>query len=162
MELKNVLAISGKPGLFRLISNNASRLLVESIADGKKLPVPPTSKVSSLDDIAIFTVEEDVPLSQVFQLIYEKTGGTESLDHKSGGSELRDYVADILDGLDHERVYDSDLKKLFQWYNILFNAGFFNETEVAEEEPSVTDAEIIEEEEETVDNTGSEEEKNAE
>lgn len=161
MELKNVLAISGKPGLFRLISNNASRLLVESISDGKKLPVPPTSKVSSLDDIAIFTVEEDVPLSQVFQLIYEKTGGAESLDHKSGGSELRDYVSEILDGLDHERVYDSDLKKLFQWYNILFNAGFFNETEAVEEEPAVTDAEIIEEEE-TVENTESEEEKNAE
>jgi hypothetical protein len=141
MELKNILAISGKPGLYRLISSTASRLVVESIADGKKMPVPSTSKVSSLEDIAIFTTEEEVPLAEVLQRLYEHTGKAEGPSHKAPATELRTALSEILDDVDHERVYDSDLKKLFNWFNILFNAGYF----VPSEEPVVTDAEIIEE-----------------
>jgi hypothetical protein len=142
MELKNVLAISGKPGLYRLVSSNSARLVVESIADKKKLPVPPTSKVSSLDDIAIFTMEEDVPLVQVFERIYEKTNQGEGPDPKGDTDSLRTFLSGILSDLDHSRVYDSDLKKLFTWYNILFHDGFFTSTI---EESAVSDAVIVEE-----------------
>lgn len=148
MELKNVLAISGKPGLYRLVSSNSARLVVESIADKKKLPVPPTSKVSSLDDIAIFTMEEDIPLIQVFERIYAKTNQSEGPDPKGDTSMLREFLSGLLTDLDHDRVYDSDLKKLFSWYNILLNDGFFT---TAEETPAVTDAVIVDESEDTAD-----------
>ena len=141
MDLKNILAISGKPGLYRLVTSSTARLVVESIQDKKKLPVPATSKVSSLDDIAIFTVEEEVPLREVFAKIYAKTNQSAALDHKAAPSELRAFISEVLADLDHERVYDSDLKKLFNWYNILFADGFFSEST----EASVTDAEVIEE-----------------
>lgn len=126
MELKNILAVSGKPGLYRLISSNTARLVVESIQDKKKLPIPATSKVSSLEDIAIFTYDNEVPLSEVFAKMFEKTGQAEGPSHKSPAEELRAYIGDVLDGIDHDRVYDSDLKKLFNWYNILFSDGFFS------------------------------------
>ncbi len=128
MELKEILAISGKPGLYRLISSNSSRLVVESIGEGKKLPVPATSKVSSLEDIAIFTVEEDVPLAEVFTKLREKTGDQAAPSHKAEPAELRNFINEVLEGIDHDRVYNSDLKKLFQWYNLLLESGFFNET----------------------------------
>lgn len=137
MDLQNILAISGKPGLYRLISSNAARLLVESLSEKKKLPVSPTAKVSSLGDIAIFTMEEDVPLSEVFNRISNKVDGGQGPDHKSKPEELRAFLNEILDDLDHSRVYDSDLKKLFQWYNILQATGLL----VAEES---ADAEAVE------------------
>lgn len=136
MELKEILAISGKPGLYRLISSNAARLVVESIGEGKKLPVPATSKVSSLEDIAIFTVEEDVPLADVFQKLRDKTGDQLAPSHKSAPEELRSFLDEVLADVDHERVYNSDLKKLFQWYNLLLEANFFS---ASEETEAVTD-----------------------
>lgn len=136
MELKNILAISGKPGLYRMVSSTASRLVVESIADHKKLPIPASSKVSSLEDIAIFTTEEEVPLAEVFARIYTKTEQSNGPDHKAPSTELRSYISEVLEDLDHERVYDSDLKKLFNWYNILFNDGFFTVASTAPDEES--------------------------
>lgn len=141
MDLKNILAISGKPGLYRLVTSGTARLVVESIQDKKKLPVPATSKVSSLDDIAIFTIEEEVPLREVFSKIYEKTNQSQALSHKSTPAELRAFVAEVLTDLDHERVYDSDLKKLFNWYNILFEDGFFAQNS----DSVVSDAVVVEE-----------------
>lgn len=141
MDLKNILAISGKPGLYRMVSSNTARLVVESIHDKKKLPVPATSKVSSLDDIAIFTIEEEVPLRDVFSKIYEKTNQAPALSHKSTPAERRGFISEVLSDLDHERVYDSDLKKLFNWYNILFQDGFFAESS----DSAVSDAVVVEE-----------------
>ena len=108
-----------------MVSNNGHRLIVESLEDGKKLPVSATHKISALADIAIFTMEEDVPLSEVFDKMYEKTGGAAAPNHKSNPSELRDFISQILSDLDHDRVYDSDLKKLFFWFNILHEQGAF-------------------------------------
>lgn len=133
MELKNILAISGKPGLYKLISNSGSRLIVESIGEGKKVPVSATSKISALEDIAIFTFEEDVPLSLVFDKMFEANDGKEGLSHKDNPSKLREAISEILEDLDHERVYDSDLKKLFQWYNLLLASGQFEVEPEAEE-----------------------------
>jgi len=125
MELKNILAISGKPGLYKLISNSGSRLIVESISEGKKVPISASSKISALEDIAIFTFEEDVPLTLVFDKMFEDNDGKEGLSHKDDPSKLREGISKILSDLDHERVYDSDLKKLYQWYNLLLASGQF-------------------------------------
>jgi hypothetical protein len=127
MELTEILSISGRPGLFKMLSNNGSRLIVESLNDGKRMPVSATAKISSLGDIAIFTIEEDVPLGEVFEKMREKTGGEPAPSHKSDPKELRTFLDSILSDLDHDRVYDSDLKKLFQWYNILLEKGVFEE-----------------------------------
>ncbi|MCH2198912.1 MAG: DUF5606 domain-containing protein [Flavobacteriales bacterium] len=134
MELNDILAISGKSGLFRMISNNGARLIVQSMVDGKKMPVSATHKISALGDIAIFTIEEDVPLGEVFDMMYEKTGGEQGPSHKDDPKELRSFLNELLDELDHDRVYDSDLKKLFQWYNILHANEAFTEEESKEEE----------------------------
>lgn len=141
MELKNILAISGKPGLYKLLSNSGSRLIVESVADGKKMPVSASSKISALEDIAIFTFEEDVPLSEVFEKMFEKNDGKPGLSHKDNSAELRAALSDILSDLDHDRVYDSDLKKLFQWYNLLLASGQFEvEPEAVSEEDDEKEA----------------------
>lgn len=141
MELKNILAISGKPGLYKLLSNSGSRLIVESISEGKKMPVSASSKISALEDIAIFTFEEDVPLSEVFDNMFEKNEGKPGLSHKDKPAELRAELSTILSDLDHERVYDSDLKKLFQWYNLLLASGQFEvEPEAVPEEEDEKEA----------------------
>lgn len=147
MELKEILAISGKPGLYRLISSNASRLVVESIGERKKMPIPATSKVSSLEDIAIFTIEEDVPLAEVFTKMLEKTGEQPAPSHKAAPEELRTFINEVLADIDHDRVYNSDLKKLFQWYNLLLEANFFSEvsTEAQDLEVEVEATEAAEE-----------------
>ncbi|MFM1932176.1 MAG: hypothetical protein RL226_1479 [Bacteroidota bacterium] len=135
MELKKILSISGKSGLFRLVSSIGTKIIVESLSDNKKMPVNPAAKISSLGDISIFTTEEDVPLERVFGLIKEKTNGQAALDPKvASPAELRAFVGEILPDLDHDRVYDSDLRKLFTWFNQLLAAGLLVETDTAEEE----------------------------
>ena len=119
MNLENILAISGKPGLFRMLSNSGRSIIVESLLDGKRMPVQATHKVSALQDISIFTYDEDVPLSEVFDKIQEFAGDEPAISHKSSGEELRDYMGEVLPKFDEDRVYPSDLKKLFQWYNLL-------------------------------------------
>ena len=123
-----------------MVSNNGHRLIVESLEDGKKMPVSATHKISALADIAIFTVEEDVPLAEVFDKMYEKTGGEAAPNHKSDPDELREFISAILNDLDHDRVYDSDLKKLFLWFNILHEQGAF-EAEASSSEEAAEEAE---------------------
>ena len=132
MELKNILTISGKSGLFKLVSSTGGKIIVESLIDNKKQPVSPTAKISSLEDIAIFTMEEDVPLAKVFELMKAKTGGEAAPDSKSTPATLRSFVSEILPDLDHDRVYDSDLKKLFTWFNQLLASGLLPEPEKVE------------------------------
>lgn len=119
MNLENIMAISGKPGLFRVVSNVSSSVIVESLLDGKRSPVQAANRVSSLQDISIYTIDDDIPLGEVFNLIQAKVGAEPAINHKSSAAELRDYMGDILPKFDEERVYPSDLKKLFQWYNLL-------------------------------------------
>jgi len=119
MDLKNILSISGKPGLYNLLSTNASTIIVESLSDGKRIPVHAAHKISSLADISIYTIEEDLPLEEVFEMIYVKENGGPCISHNSDAAELRKYMVEVLPDYDAERVYNSDLKKLFQWYNTL-------------------------------------------
>lgn len=144
MQLENILAISGKPGLYKMVSNVGTAAIVQSLLDGKRMPVNATHKVSALEDIAIYTYDEDIPLSEVFDKIYDKESGGPAISHKSPAEELRDYMGEVLPKFDEERVYSSDLKKLFQWYNLLQKQDMLIREE-ADTGSSVVDAEIIEE-----------------
>ncbi|MDE5420252.1 DUF5606 domain-containing protein [Labilibaculum sp. DW002] len=131
--LKGILAISGQPGLFKLVSNSKSGFIVESLIDKKRMPAHATSKISALEDIAIFTEEGDLQLQEVFKSIKEKEEGGQAINHKSSGNELKAYMREVLPNYDEDRVYVSDMKKIFQWYNILQENDMLIEVETEEE-----------------------------
>ena len=139
--LKTILSISGKPGLFKLISQAKNMLIVESLQTGKRQPAYAHEKIISLGDIAIFTDEEDVPLSEVLNAIKEKENGAKViLDIKKADNEtLRAYLAEVLPNFDRERVYPTDIKKLISWYNLLVETG---NTDFVEEEKPQKDADV--------------------
>jgi hypothetical protein len=140
MNLKDILAIGGQPGLYKMLSQAKNNIIVESLTTGKRMPAYATSKISSLDDIAIFTLNEDLPLHKVFTKIYEKESGGPAIDHKSDTQKLVRYMEEILPDYDRDRVYVSDIKKLVQWYNILLEKGFItpDEPEEASQDPVST------------------------
>ena len=136
---QTILSISGKPGLYKLVSRGKANLIVESIdQQHKRMPVFASDRVTSLGDIAIYTDSEDMPLMKVFaNLLKVEEGKPASINYKKCKSaELREYFATILPDYDRDRVHDSDIKKLLQWYNLLVNNGFtdFEEPEAEEEE----------------------------
>ncbi|MDE5970794.1 MAG: DUF5606 domain-containing protein [Muribaculaceae bacterium] len=138
--LKRILSISGRPGLFRLVSQGKNMLIVESLQNSKRMPAYATDKVVSLGDIAIYTEEDDMPLGDVFQAIKEKNEG-KTVDVKALGNDsaIRAYFKEILPTFDEERVYTNDIKKVFSWYNLLVEAGmtdFVSKEEASEEEKS--------------------------
>ena len=118
-ELEKVLSVAGKPGIFKLITGGRATIIVESLVDGKRMPVHPTQKVSALGDITMFTYEADVPLREIFLKAKAAFDGGPAPDPKSDGKELRDAMKKILPDYDEERVYESDIRKLLTWYNIL-------------------------------------------
>ncbi len=141
MDLKGILAIGGQPGLFKNISQGKNHIIVESLTTGKRMPAYTTAKISSLDDIAIYTYEEDVPLKDVFSKIYEKENGGKAIDHKASSADMFSYIETVLPQIDKDRVYHSDLKKLFQWYNLLIELDFLKPTENLTETETETDSE---------------------
>ncbi|MFI3268512.1 MAG: DUF5606 domain-containing protein [Rikenellaceae bacterium] len=136
MTLSEILSISGYPGLFKFVAQSKNGIIVESLLDKKRMLVQGSSKVSTLGDIAIFTVEEDIALGQVFDNIFKGCEGKESISHKSDEATLRSEFAKFLPEYDEDRVRVSDIKKVFSWYNILIGAGF---TEFVEEEEAETE-----------------------
>jgi dephospho-CoA kinase len=122
---KTILAISGKPGLYELVTRSSNGLIVENITDHKRVPAFATDRVTSLGDIAMYTDDEDKPLGEVMCALRDKEAGkTASLDYKkASGAELQEYFASFLPNFDRDRVHSSDIKKLIQWYNLLVNAG---------------------------------------
>ncbi|MRT94820.1 DUF5606 domain-containing protein [Ancylomarina sp. 16SWW S1-10-2] len=135
--LKGILAISGQAGLFKLVSNTKSGFIVESLIDKKRTPAHATSKISALEDIAIFTEEGDVQLQEVIKNIKEKENGGQAISHKASGNDLKAYMRAVLPNYDEDRVYVSDMKKVFQWYNILQENDMLNEVVAEKEETSV-------------------------
>ncbi len=134
--LKRILSISGKPGLFRLMSQGKNMLIVENIATGKRTAAYARDKVVSLGDISIYTNEGDEPLTEVLEKVKKVTAGA-PVDVKSmGDGELRDYFKTILPEYDEDRVYTTDIRKLFSWYNQLIAAGVteFKDEELAQDE----------------------------
>jgi dephospho-CoA kinase len=123
---QTILAISGKPGLYKLVSRGKNNLVVESLdAAHRRQPAFATDRITSLADIAMFTNSDDVPLMNVLENLKQLEGGKKtSLDaKKAADSELREYFAKILPDFDRERVHNSDIRKLLQWYNILIENG---------------------------------------
>jgi len=137
MELKEILAISGQPGLFKYVARSTNGVIVESLLDGRRMNASASSKVSALTEISIFTEGDDMPLAEVFTKIYAHTGGKEAIGHKEAPEKLKAYFAEVLPEYDRERVHVSDMKKVFAWYNTLLGAGFTEfklpETEAEEE-----------------------------
>ena len=136
--LKKILAISGKPGLYRLLSHGNRSLIVETLeAKPKRMPVFATDKVVSLADIAIYTDDEEVPLPKVLDSIKAKEqGGKASVDYrKASSTELGEFMAAVLPAYDRERVHISDIKKLIQWYDLLIENGVNDFTEEQAEAP---------------------------
>lgn len=122
--LRKILSIAGKPGLYRLVSQGKNMLIVESLTDAKRTPVYARDKVMSLGDISMYTVEADVPLAQVMQQALAVTEG-KPVDIKGmADADLREEFAKVLPDFDRERVYTTDIRKFFQWYNALLAAGF--------------------------------------
>ena len=118
MALDKVLAIAGKPGLYKLVTQTRSGFLAESLLDNKKISVGIQQNVSVLSEIAIYTLSEEVPLQQVFKNISDKeNGGPTSIGHKESKDKLEEYFFNVLPDYDEDRVYASDIKKVIQWYN---------------------------------------------
>ncbi len=123
--LKTILAISGKPGLFRLVSQGKNMLVVESLLTGKRTPAYNHEKIISLGDIAMFTDSDEVPLNEVFESMRQlENGAKASITTNDSEKNLREYLAKVLPNFDRDRVYTTDIKKLINWYNILIDNGF--------------------------------------
>ena len=123
MNLESIISVTGKPGLYKVLSQIKNGLVVESLLDGKRAPVHATDKVSALSDISIYTNDGDMPLAEIYDKIYKKTGGKAAVNHKEKPEALRSYMKDVVENYDEDRVYNSDLKKLFQWFNLLAEKG---------------------------------------
>ena len=130
--LKGILAISGQPGLFKMVAESKNSIIVESLITGKRMPAYSTSKISSLTDIAIFTETGEVALKDVFKKIFDKEEGKEVT--KMEGDKLKAFFAEVLPEFDRTRVYTSDMKKVVQWYNLLHGKGLLNFDEKEEEQ----------------------------
>ncbi|NOQ74840.1 MAG: hypothetical protein GQ574_22690 [Crocinitomix sp.] len=142
MNLKGLIAISGKPGLYKVSAQGRNNIIVESLDSGKKFPAFASEKISALEDISIYTYEEDVPLSDVYDKLAEKANYAASISHKESATALREELTTFLPDFDEDRVYNSDIKKIFQWYNILVAKGY-----IVKEEEAATDKETSSEEE---------------
>jgi len=157
MKLEEILSIGGKPGLYKLIKATRQGVLVESLTDGKRMPVSQRAEVSALSDIAIYTYEEEVPLAEIFDKVYDKEKGGLAIDSKTASTdELKAYMEEILPTFDQERVYASHLKKLFAWYNMLHAKDMLIQ-EV--EDASAAADESVKEEEQEGEKEGEKEEK---
>lgn len=117
--LKGILSISGQSGLFKMVAESKNNIIVESLDTLKRMPVHSTSKVSSLEDIAIYTETAEVPLKEVFKAISDNENGGQAISSKSSVNELKSYFEKIVPVYDKGRVYISDIKKVLLWYNIL-------------------------------------------
>ena len=134
MDLTKIVSISGKPGLYQIKSQAIGRIIVESVSDGKCIPAFARDRMSSLEEISIFSTDEDRPLKDVFMMIHEKMGDKVDFDFKKAGpDELRKKFAEVMPDYDEDAVYPSDMKKVFQWYQMLNDKGLLDFTEEPKE-----------------------------
>ncbi len=136
MELKDILAISGYPGLFKFVSQGRNAIIVENLESGKRMSAFGSERISSLEDISVYTDEEDLPLVDVFKRIFDKEGAKPAIDPKSPTEELNNYFSEVIPDYDRDRVYTSDIKKILTWYNLMLKLKMvkFDEEEKEEEE----------------------------
>lgn len=122
MDLTDIISISGKSGLYTIVGQSKNNVIVESLLDGKRFPTFSSNRISALKDISIYTYEGELLLSEVYRKIHEKENGGKCIKHNEDASKLSAYLEEIVENYDKEQVYNSDIKKLFQWYNILHDA----------------------------------------
>ena len=134
MEFKDILAISGMPGLYKYVAQSTRGIIVESLEDGRRTNASATSRVSALSDISMFTEGEDIALAEVFTRMYAHTEGKQRLSHKESADKMKAYFAEVLPEYDRERVHVSDIKKALAWFNILVAAGMTEFTLPSDEE----------------------------
>jgi hypothetical protein len=134
MQLEKIISISGKPGLFKLVSQLKNGFIVEDIATKKKVSISNSSQVSLLDNIAMFTLDKEVPLFEVLENVAKKEDYKPTISHKSNDEKLRSFMTQVLPDYDKDRVYVSDIKKLAQWYNLLEKAGYITPESFVKEE----------------------------
>ncbi|MGB3947846.1 MAG: DUF5606 domain-containing protein [Bacteroidia bacterium] len=130
MDLSGIISIAGMSGLYKVIAQTKNGLIVESLAEKKRIPVYATHKVSTLEDVRIYSTGDEVPLKEIFQKIYDKEkGATTSIEIKSADAELKKYFKAVFAEFDEDRVYASDIKKVLSWYNILHKEGLLEKKE---------------------------------
>jgi hypothetical protein len=134
MNLSEIIAVAGQPGLFKTIAQSKNSVIVESLVDKKRMPVYATQRVHTLEAISVYCTDKDVPLAEVFTKISEKEKKGPAIDHKADEPELMKYLGEVLPDYDKERVHISDVRKLIQWYNILQKADMLNFEETKTEE----------------------------
>ncbi|MEY3199343.1 MAG: hypothetical protein RJA13_1301 [Bacteroidota bacterium] len=139
MNLTGIIAISGRPGLYKVIAQGKNNIIVESLIDNKRFPAYATDKISALDDISIYTYDEDAPLKDLLTAIYKKEDGKMCPSHKESLTVLQNYLLELLPNYDQERVYSSDVKKMFQWYNLLHKSGNLKMEEEAAEATEIVE-----------------------
>lgn len=140
MNLSGIISISGKPGLYKVVAQGKNNIIVESLEDKKRVPAYSTDRISALDDISVYTYDEDIALKELLKRIYLKENGNLCISHKEDKTKLEKYLLEVLPNYDQERVYISDVKKIFQWYNLLQKSG-----ELKLEEQENTELETVEE-----------------
>jgi hypothetical protein len=144
MNLKGILAIAGKPGLYKMISQTKTGLIVEGLEDKKRFPVYSAHQISSLEEISIYTYDEDMPLVEVFRAMFKHLNGPATISPKAPKEDLLSFFSSIIPNYNEEQVYASDIKKIIQWYTSLYQNGLINneeentEPQAAEEVDSAT------------------------
>jgi hypothetical protein len=129
IDLTGIIAISGQPGLYKIVAQSKNGIIVEGLADKKRVNVYASTKVSTLSDISMFTTGDDKPLTEIITSIYEKEKGGPAIDHKADDKAVEKYFATILPEYDKERVYISNMRKLLTWYNAMQSTGNLKEKE---------------------------------
>lgn len=123
IDLHGIISISGMPGLYKVVAQSKNGVIVESLSDKKRFPAFASHKISSLDDISMFTTGEDRPLREIMKAIYDKENGGPAIDNKKDDKEITEYFASVVPDYDKDRVYISNMRKLFSWYNQLQATG---------------------------------------
>lgn len=144
--LKGILSVSGQSGLFKMVAESKNNIIIESLETLKRMPVHSTSKVSALEDIAIYTENGDVPLKDILKAISDKENGGPTISPKASPNELKAYFEKVVPEYDKDRVYVSDIKKVLLWYNTLQSKELLDFSEV--EENTIVDSENVEAENE--------------
>jgi hypothetical protein len=140
MDLNKILSIAGKPGLYKLVAQSKNGLIIESLLDGKRMNAFMNEKISSLEEISLFSHNEDVALKDVLRNMFNQTKGQKAIDNKADDAAVKAFFGQIVPDYDKERVYVSHMRKVIGWYNLLLEKGILDyaEEEVTESKPKET------------------------
>ena len=139
MELKDFISVAGKSGLHTIVGKSKNNVIVESLKDKKRFPIFNTNKISGLSDISIYTYDEEILLSELFDRIQKKYKKEAAISHLESAEELKKVFEELVPNYDKEQVYNSDIKKVFQWYNILHDTDNLIKEELKEEKKESSD-----------------------